>query len=1073
MSSAEEIRNDALSKAVQAAIEAAKAARAPEEVDAALEQIEALCSEVEIIEVEPSLCAEFWARLGDCRFLTGQRTESIDMINGALDAYRLAIANEPDPHRCAKYRLNQAAALRRKSFLLGDDVLARQGYDMALEASGQIDHSTAPQDWASAQNTVGGLEITMGQRSGDISLLERAANRYEDLYTFCQTHTLVLLGVQAAINAGMAYKILAQLQSDPERFKSAFDAYGRAFAAVDAAPEGTVDIANRISLVAAAAGAHCAYGELQSDRDALWRAVALSAQAQALCRSMGDQIREARQQMLKGQALQFLGELGKNVATLRQGICAYSNAIEAFEIIHTPIDLAMAHMNRGNALRSLSQTGTEAEAFDGARADYEVALKIYAAADAPLSVGKTLANFGVAATMEGRRRWDGDLLVEALDLLARSAGRFNHHSTPLLWAGVKVFRAQALLALGDLEQDPSYWREAAAEVAQTDAVFSADTEPSTWANAQMDISRISARLGHWEEVRRRLPALLDHVVEAVAAAPSRIAQQQVVERARGTADLLAYALIEGGDLEGALRALVRGRATLLAAQNAMFRTAGDGEDAVRLRVARANWLDAAQRVERAERRLAVETASATERREELAVARNAFEKALATFRTASAVLTAAPMIGEAAAENSSFTYLAPTGAVIAIPIVTDVGGKILLLSRDVVLTSVPAPALTTSSLATLLEGDRAEEPTRDPALASLTGWQPGYRRFKEAGLFPSNRALRAWDAVIGETLDVLWLMVMGPLDRALAAMKPAAERVILIPPGRLAVLPIAAARRRIESGAYRSFVEKWPIELAPTLASRFAKEEFWTEPSPTVISQNESLLAVTPIARDAAENPAWECFEERCRDELTGEAATIQAVLDRLSSAGCLSLFCHGVWEPEDPDASGLELADGRLTIEHLRSVDVSSCRLVMLLACETGLIDTRLAPDEFTGLPASWLASGAPYVAATLWPVDKRVSATLAKRFFEERTDGADPALAMRAAQLLIAQRIGQDDQLLMPGSSQSQWPVRSGYADMETPGPALMGFGSSVAPDDQDAPPLPTDAPFFWAGFTLYAST
>ena len=55
--------------------------------------------------------------------------------------------------------------------------------------------------------------------------------------------------------------------------------------------------------------------------------------------------------------------------------------------------------------------------------------------------------------------------------------------------------------------------------------------------------------------------------------------------------------------------------------------------------------------------------------------------------------------------------------------------------------------------------------------------------------------------------------------------------------------------------------------------------------------------------------------------------------------------------------------------------------RLVTLSACETGRYDTQRAPEEFVGLPATFMQLGATGVLATLWQADDLATALLMTR--------------------------------------------------------------------------------------------
>jgi|SRR5215831_15455883 len=75
--------------------------------------------------------------------------------------------------------------------------------------------------------------------------------------------------------------------------------------------------------------------------------------------------------------------------------------------------------------------------------------------------------------------------------------------------------------------------------------------------------------------------------------------------------------------------------------------------------------------------------------------------------------------------------------------------------------------------------------------------------------------------------------------------------------------------------------------------------------------------------------------------------------------------------------------------------------RLVTLSACETGRYDTQRAPEEFVGLPATFMQLGATGVLATLWQADDLATALLMTRLYELHLEnGMMPASALKAAQ-------------------------------------------------------------------------
>ena len=162
------------------------------------------------------------------------------------------------------------------------------------------------------------------------------------------------------------------------------------------------------------------------------------------------------------------------------------------------------------------------------------------------------------------------------------------------------------------------------------------------------------------------------------------------------------------------------------------------------------------------------------------------------------------------------------------------------------------------------------------------------------------------------------------------------------------------------------------------------------------------------MAGDAEYEKENELCETVCTRDSTGKV--IQEVRPR----------GEGVEELISYDAEGRirsrirSLADGRsyvagkgrlFTLKEIAStIDLSRTELVVLSACETGLVGFGGKSDEFVGLPGGFLRVGAKNVVASLWVVDDEGTAKLMEHFyrnlFEEKST---PARALRKAQLEI----------------------------------------------------------------------
>ncbi|NER24230.1 MAG: CHAT domain-containing protein [Symploca sp. SIO1C2] len=133
------------------------------------------------------------------------------------------------------------------------------------------------------------------------------------------------------------------------------------------------------------------------------------------------------------------------------------------------------------------------------------------------------------------------------------------------------------------------------------------------------------------------------------------------------------------------------------------------------------------------------------------------------------------------------------------------------------------------------------------------------------------------------------------------------------------------------------------------------------------------------------------------------DTAKIVTQHEKLATAHCLLFFCHGYFNSDLPLNSGLELADGNLTVaEIIAHFRLENCRLVTLSACETGIPDFKIS-DEYTSLPYGFLLAGSTNVVSSLWKVDATATALLMTKFYEELEQQDNITLALRNAQFWL----------------------------------------------------------------------
>jgi len=309
-------------------------------------------------------------------------------------------------------------------------------------------------------------------------------------------------------------------------------------------------------------------------------------------------------------------------------------------------------------------------------------------------------------------------------------------------------------------------------------------------------------------------------------------------------------------------------------------------------------------------------------------------------------------------------------------------------------------------------------------------------------------------AAVAENIEILRRELLGPLAGRLTDLGAAGATII--PVGLLSLLPLPAA------APADCTIALAPSARALQAATRALADRAQAAPALLAISNPLPLPAGwKPLGYAELEVRAIErFFAAGSRQILPEEAATKTTVTQGLPGATHLHLACHGGFNPHEPLDSALYLAGGdRLTLRDIldRDLDLSSQRLAVLSACQTGLTEFERVPDEVIGLPAGFLQAGVPGVVATLWPVDDRSTAILMAEFYRLLlTEQQDPAAALHEACGFLRDATAR---------GLADWFERR-YED--SGGTDLAAYDAAA---DFRARPDPADRPYadpvYWAGF------
>lgn len=239
----------------------------------------------------------------------------------------------------------------------------------------------------------------------------------------------------------------------------------------------------------------------------------------------------------------------------------------------------------------------------------------------------------------------------------------------------------------------------------------------------------------------------------------------------------------------------------------------------------------------------------------------------------------------------------------------------------------------------------------------------------------------------------------GKLYQALVAPIEAdiqsAQTVILIPSGKLNVLPFAA----LPDTNGKPFLEsKTLLELAKTTdfmkiaqtsvrpVSKVIAFANATSDLPAAEREGESILRVFPDSK-----------------LFVGAQASKANLLKFGRQAEVLHLATHGTWDAANSLNNHLKLSNReKLGQDEIFNLDLGQTSIVTLSACSTALGDLKETEYVASLAEAFWIA-GSRSVVASLWPVDDESTGLLMTEFYKRLKAGDGKALALQKAQLAI----------------------------------------------------------------------
>jgi CHAT domain-containing protein len=726
---------------------------------------------------------------------------------------------------------------------------------------------------------------------------------------------------------------------------------------------------------------------------------------------------------------------GDRAQNLEDAIAAYRAALTVRTQTAMPVEWATTMMNLAAAYADRIR-GDRAQNLEDAVAAYQAALTVMTQTAMPIDWAMTMNNLAVAYAdrIQGDRAQN---LEDAVAAYQAALTVFTQTAMPVDWATAMMNLAIAYRnrIRGDRAQNVE---DAIAAYQAALTVRTREAMPVDHRDTLRNLVILYFGERHWAEAYQTCLDAIAVGADIFAVAVGDAGRMNAIKQTGNLYTRAAYSAVQLGRYGEALTQLEAGKARLLAEAQSLGDanlTQLDDAERGRLRALR----DQIKGLEY-EARLPADNPA---RRDDRAISDDLREARAALRGLIDAFRVAYPdFMPEGLALDALLASIPADGALVA-PLFTPQGSAVFIVpggTREV-----------TADHMLLLDDFKLEDLG---AITRGTEDAPGWLRYYVEYRF--NRAgIRSLFDAIDDVTRRLWEAFVGRIHAHLHAI--GVQRALLMPQGDTALVPLHAAWREVD-GARRYFIDDIAITYTPSMATLATARRKSTrgEGALVVGVSDYRTMGDLPNTRAEAESIAALFNTE----PLLNSAASVAAVKTGATGKAYVHLSCHGGFGwGGDAFASALYLGDEEpLPLPQIMAgLDLDAAALVVLSACETGIVDFDNVPDEFVGLPAGFMQAGASAVVSSLWTVEDRSTALLMERMYNNMRgeNPMQPAQALREAQFWLrdatAGEIGDYyQQVLAPRMSQSD------------AGNAFVEIVRRAATHEK-----PYAHPFYWAAF------
>ncbi|MDJ1179565.1 CHAT domain-containing protein [Roseofilum sp. BLCC_M91] len=278
--------------------------------------------------------------------------------------------------------------------------------------------------------------------------------------------------------------------------------------------------------------------------------------------------------------------------------------------------------------------------------------------------------------------------------------------------------------------------------------------------------------------------------------------------------------------------------------------------------------------------------------------------------------------------------------------------------------------------------------------------------------YRSDYGKPTWNKQLPQRLETLSAALQLP--RILAELSEI-QQLILIPHRELHLIPLHALpvpssplspSGRGAGGEGKPLQDWFPVQYAPScqiLNNLQQRPPLNRETVPFFAIQNptnEKNLAFAELAVELLLRQ-FSPHQVLRRDQATLDNFTQPQTQTFLEQSHAVHFGCHGEFDQRNPLNAHLRLAnEEKLTfLDIFNGLNIPLCRLLVLSACKTGLVETS-DTDDYVGLSSAFLYAGARTVVASLWNVDELAATLVTLRLYQILPDYPSVTVALQAAQ-------------------------------------------------------------------------